>query len=53
MFNLGASMGIPCYFIPKSEGLNFGQNNMGSQWQHLNIRYSGEKIHFTRRSIKI
>ena len=28
MFNLGAPIGIPCYFIPKSTGLNFGENNM-------------------------
>ena len=39
MGNLGAANEIPCYFIPKSVVLNFGQN------------YSGEKIHFTCRRI--
>ncbi len=36
MGNLGAVIEIPCYFIPKLVGLNFGQNNMACQWQHLN-----------------
>ncbi len=41
MFSLGARIGIPCFFVPKSVGLNFGQNNMGSQWQHLNCTLVG------------
>ena len=34
--NLGAAIGIPCYFKPKSEGSNLSQNNMGSLWEPLN-----------------
>ncbi len=36
MSNLGAAIGIPCYFKPKSESSNLSQNNMGSLWEPLN-----------------
>ncbi len=36
MFNWGAPIGIPCYFTLNSMGFKFGQNNMGSLWEHPN-----------------
>ncbi len=49
MFNLGAPIGIQCYFTPKSMGLKFGQNNMESLWEHLNWTLVGHhNISFSR-----
>ncbi len=39
--DLVAPIDIPCYLRSKSKCSNFGQNNMGSQWEHPNLTAIG------------